>query len=52
MKKRYIKENKKLFHFMHNEKYEIIDIKIVRKFKGIRKIPFISSYCVIYKNKV
>lgn len=50
IKKRYIKTNEKLFKFINNEKHEIVNIRIIKNFKGLRKIPVISSYCVYYKD--
>ena len=49
--KRYIKDNKKLFRFINNKKYNIIKIQPVRKTIkcGFRYDTFISSYCVIYE---
>ena len=47
--KRYIKDNKKVFSLINNKKYKIIEIKPIRKNKGIFTNTFISSYCVIYE---
>ena len=49
--KKYFKDNKKLFRFINNEKYKILEIKPIRKIKrnGILADTFISSYCVIYE---
>ena len=49
--KKYFKDNKKLFRFINNKKYKIIEIKPIRKIKrnGILADTFISSYCVIYE---
>lgn len=49
--KRYIKDNKKIFNFINSGKYEIKEIKTIRKHykKGINKKYSISSYCVIYE---
>ena len=45
--KRYFKENKKIFNFINSGKYEIKEIKTVRKHykKGLNKKFSISSYC-------
>ena len=50
--KRYFKENKKIFNFINSGKYEIIEIKPIRKNKGIFTNTFISSYCVIYEKMI
>ena len=49
--KKYFKDNKKLFRFINNKKYNIIKIQPIRKIKrnGILIDTFISSYCVIYE---
>ena len=49
--KRYIKDNKKIFKLINNEKYKILEIKPIHKIKrnGISNITFISSYCVNYE---
>lgn len=49
--KKYFKDNKKLFKFINNKKYNIIEIKPVRKTikSEFRYDTFISSYCVIYE---
>ena len=49
--KRYFKDNEKLFRFINNKKYKIIEIKPIPKIKrnGILIDTFISSYCVIYE---
>lgn len=48
--KRYIKDNKKIFKLINNEKYKIISIKPIRKYKnGLFVNAFISSYCVNYE---
>ena len=46
---RHIKDNKKVFNLINNRKYKIIEIKPIRKNKGIFTNTFISSYCVIYE---
>ena len=48
--KKYFKDNKKLFRFINNKKYNIIKIQPVRKTikREFRYDTFISSYCVIY----
>lgn len=52
--KRYFKENKKIFNFINSGKYEIKEIKTVRKHykKGLNKKYSISSYCIIYERIV
>lgn len=52
--KRYIKDNKKIFKLINNEKYKILEIKPIRKIKrnGIFTDTFISSYCVIYEKMI
>lgn len=52
--KKYIKDNKKIFKLINNEKYKILQIKPIRKIKrnGLLQISFISSYCVIYEKMV
>lgn len=45
--KRYIKDNKKVFKLINNNKYKILKIKPI--FKNRNKSTFISSYCVIYE---
>ena len=54
MKKRYFIDNKKLFNFLKNKKYNIIQIKTIRKHKrnGILQKYWISSYCVIYEKMI
>ena len=47
--KKYFKDNKKLFRFINNEKYKILEIKPIRKRNGILADTFISSYCVYYE---
>lgn len=49
--KRYFKENKKIFNFINSGKYEIKEIKTIRKHKKneILKKYTISSYCIIYE---
>lgn len=48
--KKYIKDNKKIFKLINNEKYKILKIKPIRKIK--RNNTFISSYCVIYEKMI
>ena len=52
--KRYIKDNKKIFKLINNEKYKILEIKPIRKIKRNRGFnnAFISSYCVIYEKMI
>lgn len=53
--KRYIKDNKKVFRLINNnKKYKIIEIKPIRKIKRNRGFnnTFISSYCVIYEKMI
>lgn len=52
--KKYIKDNKKVFKLINNEKYKIVQIKPIRKIKrnGILNNTFISSYCVIYEKMI
>jgi hypothetical protein len=52
--KKYFKDNKKLFKFINNKKYNILKIKPVRKIIkcGFRYDTFISSYCVIYEKMI
>lgn len=50
--KRYIKDNKKVFNLINNRKYKIIEIKPIRKNKGIFTNTFISSYCVTYEKMI
>lgn len=52
--KKYIKDNKKIFKLINNEKYKILEIKSIFKNrnKGIYKNTFISSYCVIYEKMI
>ena len=52
--KKYIKDNKKIFKLINNEKYKILEIKPIRKIKrnGILTDTFISSYCVIYEKMI
>ena len=52
--KRYIKDNKKIFKLINNEKYKILEIKPIRKIKrnGVLTNTFISSYCVIYEKMI
>lgn len=52
--KRYIKENKKIFKIINNEKYQIIEIKSVKKKikKGIIVHDVITSYCIKYEKMV
>lgn len=49
--KRYFKDNKKIFKFINSGKYEIKEIRTIRKHykKGILKKYTISSYCIIYE---
>ena len=44
--KKYIKDNKKIFKLINNEKYKILEIRPIRKRKSI------SSYCVIYEKMI
>ena len=48
--KRYFTDNKKLFRFINSGKYDIKEIKTIRKHekKGILKKYYISSYCIIF----
>lgn len=48
--KRYFTDNKKLFRFINSKKYDIKEIKTIRKHKrdGILKKYYISSYCIIF----
>lgn len=48
--KRYFTDNKKLFRFINSKKYDIKEIKPIRKHKrdGIFKKYYISSYCIIF----
>lgn len=52
--KKYIKDNKKIFKLINNEKYKILEIKPIRKIKrnGFLNNTFISSYCVIYEKMI
>ena len=52
--KRYIKNNKDIFKIINNKKYQIIDIKPVkRKIKnGIIVHDVITSYCIKYEKMV
>ena len=52
--KKYIKDNKKIFKLINNEKYKILEIKPIRKIKrnGELTNTFISSYCVKYEKMV
>lgn len=52
--RKYIKDNKKIFKLINNEKYKILEIKPIRKIKrkGIFTNTFISSYCVIYEKMI
>lgn len=53
--KKYIKDNKKIFKLINNEKYKILEIKSIRKIKrnrGFNNNTFISSYCVIYEKMI
>lgn len=52
--KRYFTDNKKLFRFINSGKYDIKEIKPIRKQekKGIRKKYHISSYCIIFEKIV
>lgn len=49
--KKYIKDNKKIFKLINNEKYKILEIKTIRKHykKRLLKKYYISSYCIIYE---
>ena len=51
--KRYIKDNKKIFKLINNEKYKILEIRPIRK-RNKNKIynASISSYCVIYEKMI
>lgn len=52
--KRYIKDNKKIFKIINNDKYQIVEIKPVKK--KIKKGKFIydviTSYCIKYEKMV
>ena len=52
--KKYLKDNKKIFKLINNEKYKILEIKPIRKIKrnGLLTNTFISSYCVIYEKMI
>jgi hypothetical protein len=52
--KRYFTDNKKLFRFINSDKYDIKEIRTIRKHerKGIWKKYHISSYCIIYEKIV
>lgn len=52
--KKYLKDNKKIFKLINNEKYKIVEIKPIRKIKRneIFTDTFISSYCVIYEKMI
>lgn len=52
--KKYIKDNKKIFKLINNEKYKILEIKPTRKIKRNRCFNniVISSYCVIYEKMI
>ena len=52
--KQYIKDNKKIFKLINNKKYNILEIKPIRKIKRneIFTDTFISSYCVIYEKMI
>ena len=52
--KKYLKDNKKIFKLINNEKYKILEIKPIRKIKrnGVLTNTFISSYCVIYEKMI
>lgn len=47
--KRYFKDNKKIFKFINSGKYNIKEIRTIRKFY---KKYTISSYCVIYEKTI
>lgn len=48
--KRYIKDNKKIFNLINNEKYKILEIRPICKRKKNKIFnTSISSYCVIYE---
>ena len=51
--KRYIKDNKKIFKLINNEKYKILEIRPIRKRKKNKNFnTSISSYCVIYEKMI
>ena len=51
--KKYIKDNKKIFELINNEKYKIIEIKPIRKRNKNKNFnTSISSYCVIYEKMI
>ena len=51
--KKYIKDNKKIFKLINNEKYKIIEIKPIRKINKNKIFnTYISSYCVIYEKMI
>ena len=52
--KKYLKDNKKIFKLINNEKYKILEIKPIHKIKrnGVLTSTFISSYCVKYEKMV
>lgn len=49
--KRYIKDNKKIFKIINNDKYQIVEIKPIKKKikKGVFICDVITSYCVKYE---
>ena len=52
--KKYLKDNKKIFKLINNEKYKILEIKPIRKIKrnGVLTNTFISSYCIKYEKMI
>ena len=54
MMKKYIKDNKKIFKLINNDKIKIVGIKPIRKItkQGFKYNTFISSYCVIYEKMI
>ena len=51
--KKYIKDNKKIFKLINNEKYKILEIRPIRKRKKNKIFSTsISSYCVIYEKMI
>lgn len=48
--KRYFKDNVKVFRFLNNKRYKVLEIKPIRKIRGnFKEEHYIVSYCVTYE---
>ena len=52
--KKYIKDNSKVLKFINNSKYNILQIKPVKKHikHGLLNYSTIASYCIIYEKMI